>query len=29
MALKFVSSLEKCFLSDNIADKATFSNGSF
>ena len=29
MALKFVSSLEKCFLSDNIADKATFSSGSF
>lgn len=29
MALKFVSSLEKCFLSDNIADKVTFSNGSF
>lgn len=29
MALKFVSSLEKCFLSDNIADKETFSNGSF
>lgn len=29
MALKFVSSLEKCFLSDNIADKATFEHGSF
>lgn len=29
MALKFVSSLEKCFLSDNIADKATFAHGSF